>query len=96
MDLQNRCALSTTAFLANPTGVRVPVGACYVTSDSCRISVQSWLYLGQDYATKREVAQVTSYGQYLGAQCVIHIAHAREASWELLLKFPTINSHLRL
>ena len=37
--MQNRCALSAMAFWANLMGVRVPVGACYVTSDSCRISV---------------------------------------------------------
>ena len=96
MDLQNRCALSTTAFLANPTGLRVLVGACYVTSDSCRISVRLWPYLRQDQATKREAARVTSYGRYLGAQCVVHIAHVREAGWELLLEFHTINNHLRL
>ena len=44
---KSMCTLYHGIF-CHPTGVRVPVGACYVTSDSCRISLRLWPYLCQD------------------------------------------------
>ena len=62
MDLQNRSALSASAFLANPTGARVPVGGCYMTSDNCRIYVRLWRYLCRDYATRASGFVLTILG----------------------------------
>ena len=48
MALRNRCEFSAMAFSANPTGAKVPVGACFVTFDNRYIAERSWLYLYQD------------------------------------------------
>ena len=55
---------------ANPTGAKLLVGACFVTFDNRYIAERSWLYIYQDWATRREVERGTSIGRSLDALCV--------------------------
>ena len=73
MALRNRCELSAMASSANPSGVKVPVGACFVTFHNRYIAERSLLYLYQDWATRREVERGISFGRSLDALCVTRV-----------------------
>ena len=73
MVLRNRCEPSAMASSANPTGAKVPVGACFVTFDNRYIAERSLLYLYQDWATRREVERGISFGRSLDTLCVTRV-----------------------